>query len=477
MPKFNNDGNRKTTDQIYHESNVINFKIKFTGKGAILKVPPWAAKHYWWIIILAAFLIVSWEVLELFYPGLHSLFWLEIILYLFILFFIGWMLHNSSKKINAQNEIMKVLDYKHKLSQELSICTDWDVLCDYIVRLPGTVVAVDQTHLFIANPITVKFERMASWEGLGHEPDGFDADLICQRYLVNFRVGMQFSLLGPGTSHQPEVYCLPIQYGVSLLGLVVFRMKPGRTLATEPIELFSNISDELAIALKIGQERRAFEEMSNTKAALDERRTVSHYLHDHLAQNIGYVHFKLGQLITETDRLSPEKMHSELERMREASRESYDIVRGTLETLNQQTTPLLTNLLVEHARKVAQRANFEIAFKTQGRPMPLESNVQRAVFYVFQETLSNVERHAQATKVDVRAEWLEDHFELSIQDNGVGFNPQAVNTDQHFGLEIMRERLAKVKGRVKLTVAQNSGTLVNVWVPTPSLSHLQVSNG
>jgi signal transduction histidine kinase len=126
---------------------------------------------------------------------------------------------------------------------------------------------------------------------------------------------------------------------------------------------------------------------------------------------------------------------------------------------------------------VAQRANFEIAFKTLGKPTPLEPNVQRAVFYVFQESLSNVERHASATKVDVHAEWADNHFELSIQDNGVGFNPQAVNKEHHFGLEIMRERLAKVKGRVKLTVAKNSGTLVKVWVPTPSTRQIRVTNG
>lgn len=466
----------KQHDQIYHESVLRYYETEsFTGEGAILKVPSWVADHYWWIIVFAAILISAWEVLETLYPKLQPWFGLEILLYCITIFFSGWMLHGSSKKINTQNETMKILDYKHKLSQELSICSDWDVLSDYIARLPGSLVSVEQTHVFIANPLTAQLERAAYWEDLNRESDGFNVDNVYQKYLANFRVGMQFSMYKQSSSQSPHVYCLPIQYGVSLLGLVIFRLKPGKSVTQEQFELFNNIGDEIGIAIKIGQERRAFEEMSSTKAALDERRMVSHYLHDHLAQNLGYIHFKLGQLISETDRLSPEKMHSELERMREASRESYDIVRGTLETLNKQTTPVLTNLLVEHARKVSQRANFEVAFKTQGRPIPLEANVQRAVFYVFQETLSNVERHAKATKVDVRAEWLEDHFELSIQDNGIGFNPQAINTDQHFGLEIMRERLAKVQGRVKLTVAKNSGTLVNVWIPTPSI--LQVSNG
>jgi signal transduction histidine kinase len=437
----------------------------------------WITKRHWLTIILATLLIWTWEALEALIPRMRNLFALEQLFYLALLALVGQALAFSSSRIDSQAKMMKIIDSKHKLSQELSICTDWDVLCDYLSRLPATFASVEQTHLFIANLITDQFEDTAQWNMTGQEMDDFDADGVCKNYLENFRVGTQFGQYEQSELSQFRVYCLPIQYGMNLLGLLIFRLQAGRTLSPEQFEIFDNIGDEISTAIKVGQERNVLDEMFSTKAALDERRTVSHYLHDHLAQNLGYVHFKLGQLISETDKLSPEKISGELERMREASRESYDIVRGTLEALNQQTTPLLSNLLIEYARKVAQRANFEIAFKTLGKPTPLEPNVQRAVFYVFQESLSNVERHASATKVDVHAEWADNHFELSIQDNGVGFNPQAVNKEHHFGLEIMRERLAKVKGRVKLTVAKNSGTLVKVWVPTPSTRQIRVTNG
>ncbi len=447
------------------------------------KVLNWVAKHYWLMIALVALLILSWEVLEAFFPKLHSWLGLKLLVYQALLLLIGWMLDFSSQKINIQSETMKILDYKHRLSQEFSIRAEWEGLINYMVRLPGTIAAVDQSYLFVTNPLSEQFECVACWNEAGNQTIDSDAMRICWEYLDkhlpnNPKFGScEGASTDYQTSPQTRMFCLPLQYGENLLGVLQFRLKDGKALEIEQARTFENIGDEIAIALKIGQERKAFDEMSSTQAALDERRTVSHYLHDNLSQNLGYVHFKLGQLISEMDQLDPQKMRNDLELMRDAASESYDIVRGTLETINQETTPLLTNLLVEHARKVAQRAKFEIAFKTIGKPVPIDANVQRAIYYVFQESLSNVERHAQASKVDVRAEWAEDHFELSIRDNGVGFNPETVNTNQHLGLEIMRERLAKVEGRVMLNISKSSGTLVNVWVPTAPLRMLRVAHG
>ncbi len=441
------------------------------------KLLTWITKKHWLTIIMATLLIWTWEALEIVIPSLRNLFAVEQLVFLGLLLVIGQALAFSSDRIDTQARMMKLIDHKHKLSQELAVYTDWDALCDYLSRLPSTLAAVEQTHLFIANLITGQFEDTARWNTSGQDTNGFDVESVCKKYLETSRSGAKFGLFAPSEPHQAGDYCLPISYGKILLAILIFRLEAGNTLSAEQVETFESISDEMAVAIKNGRERKVLVEMFSTKAALDERRTVSHYLHDHLAQNLGYVHFKLGQLISEKDQLSLEKISTELERMRVASKESYEIVRGTLETLNQQTTPLLTNLLIEYARKVAQRANFEIAFKTHGRPIPLEPNVQRAVFYVFQESLSNVERHACATKVDVQAEWADGHFGLSIQDNGIGFNPQEVNKDHHFGLEIMRERLAKINGRVKLTVAKDSGTLIKVWVPAPPASQLRVSHG
>jgi nitrate/nitrite-specific signal transduction histidine kinase len=167
----------------------------------------------------------------------------------------------------------------------------------------------------------------------------------------------------------------------------------------------------------------------------------------------------------EKENLSMDTFYADLEQMRKAVNESYEIVRGILETIHSETVPSLTNLLVEHARKVAERAHLQIDFKTRGKPTPLPPEVQRAVFYAFEESLSNAEKHSQASRIDILADWSIDELALTISDDGIGFNPQTIDTEQHFGMEILNERMTKVNGRIKLTTSENSGTVVNINVP------------
>ena len=61
---------------------------------------------------------------------------------------------------------------------------------------------------------------------------------------------------------------------------------------------------------------------------------------------------------------------------------------------------------------------------------------------------------------------------LTISDDGVGFDPQQVNSDLHFGLEILNERMARVNGHVTLITSGNTGTVASILVPTPSRGQL-----
>jgi two-component system sensor histidine kinase DegS len=251
-----------------------------------------------------------------------------------------------------------------------------------------------------------------------------------------------------------------------------FKLDAGSSLTEEQVDIFENIGDDIATVLKAGQDRKILYEIRTSEAALAERREVSHYLHDHLGQSLGYLHIKMDQLISQKNQYSLEAVYEGLETMRAAVNESYEIVRGILETIHFETTPVLTNLLLEHARKISQRANFQIDFKTKGQPINLPTEVQRAIFYAFEESLNNAEKHARASKIGILAEWGLDHFILTISDNGIGFNPQSIDTDQHFGMEILKERMAKVNGRITLTTSENSGTIVIIYIPKPSINHL-----
>jgi signal transduction histidine kinase len=175
----------------------------------------------------------------------------------------------------------------------------------------------------------------------------------------------------------------------------------------------------------------------------------------------------LDQLIDEEETLTQEDLHKDLASLRTAAMDSNKILRGMLETIQPETTPVLTNLLCEYARKVSQRTKFKIDFVIQGIPLAISPEIGQTVFFAFQELLSNVEKYAAASQVDVILNWGDDKLEMTVSDNGKGFDLRTINHKQHFGLEIMQERISRVSGQMNLVTAADKGTKVTISLPSP----------
>jgi signal transduction histidine kinase len=102
----------------------------------------------------------------------------------------------------------------------------------------------------------------------------------------------------------------------------------------------------------------------------------------------------------------------------------------------------------------------------------LGSDVELAAYRFVQEALTNVARHARATRCRVVMRRLADRVEITIQDNGRGFDPEALSefgTRKGLGLLGMRERAAQLRGTVRVQSAPDEGTVVNLDLPvTPA---------
>jgi signal transduction histidine kinase len=431
----------------------------------------WVAQWRWLLITLLAFLLAGYEIYDFTHAQNNLIKEFEALIFFGLLFAVGFLLIILSRRIRNQTRIIRILGAKHRLSLEFSRYQDWEVLVNHIAKLPGSLAPASEACLFVSNDITNQFSLAAQWnkdpdnnvdpciEEICAECTGYGAskDLTFTRCRSSSPSGDEYS--------QGKKYCLPVMDERRLLGILQFVLEPAKDLTDEQIDIFSNIGDDIAVALKAGQDRKLLSDLRTSETALAERRSVSHYLHDHLGQNLGYLHLKMDQLLTERDELSLEKVLIDLELMRNAAHESYEIVRGVLETIHPETAHTLTNLMMEHARKISKRSNINIEFKTKGKPVFFPEETQQAIFYAFEEAISNVEKHARATRVTVLAEWRIEQFSLIVSDNGVGFNPQYVDTDQHFGLEILNERMSKVNGQITLQTTEKSGTVVKIMIP------------
>jgi signal transduction histidine kinase len=98
--------------------------------------------------------------------------------------------------------------------------------------------------------------------------------------------------------------------------------------------------------------------------------------------------------------------------------------------------------------------------------LTLDKSHSTALFRIFQETLTNVVRHANASRVSVRIEAEKHHIMMRIEDNGRGIRQEDIKDSRSLGLLGMRERALLLGGTMEIKPADGQGTVVSVNMPT-----------
>ena len=105
--------------------------------------------------------------------------------------------------------------------------------------------------------------------------------------------------------------------------------------------------------------------------------------------------------------------------------------------------------------------------KAAGLKEPLPAEVEIAVFRFVQEAITNISRHAQASKVDISLNQENGRLIVRIEDDGIGFDPSTIMNSQQtgWGLRGMRERITLLGGEFYVGPKSNHGTLVLAEIP------------
>ena len=202
----------------------------------------------------------------------------------------------------------------------------------------------------------------------------------------------------------------------------------------------------------------------------DERSRISRDLHDGLGQIIAAMNFELGmvrQRLTGKPGVEASEFEEAAALVERAGEKLRRICRGL-------RPPMLDDLgLVPAVRQLAEEfgEHWNLEIDTDIRPDDDEFNVppdtSLCVFRVLQEALTNVARHAEASRVSVTLlreyQWLK----LSVYDNGKGFDTARLSGAQGYGVEGMNERARLVKGSLQVRAVPGQGTRVSLRVPVP----------
>jgi len=202
------------------------------------------------------------------------------------------------------------------------------------------------------------------------------------------------------------------------------------------------------------------------QAQEDERSRIARELHDETSQVLSAFTLELGALRElSKGRL---QMRDTVNKLQELSRQMSDGLYSLVYHLRPAQlddlglVPALRSLLDSEYRPKDMRVTFDVT----GTQRRLESLTETVLFRVAQEALTNVTRHAETDKANVRLDYAADEVTLGVMDAGKGFDPnEPLRPPRGWGLEGMRERVASVGGQLNLYSAPGRGTTVEVVIP------------
>lgn len=220
------------------------------------------------------------------------------------------------------------------------------------------------------------------------------------------------------------------------------------------------LTAELAAA---NHQLAAYAAQATELATTHERNRLAREIHDNLGHYLTVVNVQIeaARLLMDSQ---PDRAKDALDKAQRLTQEGLTAVRQSVSTLRDspvENRPLGDALatLVEESQSAGILTHLNI----QGEPRSLDTKTKLTLYRVVQEGLTNVRKHARASRVDLWLDYRQPQtVQLTIQDNGVG---TAVSQHGGFGLLGVRERVHQLGGEVQLETSPGHGFKLAVAVP------------
>lgn len=198
----------------------------------------------------------------------------------------------------------------------------------------------------------------------------------------------------------------------------------------------------------------------------EERARVARDLHDQMGQSLAALKLDLYWFV----RHLPDGPEEWRRRVLEMGGVLDHLIEETRRLVSELRPPLLDDVgfaasLCWQAREVSRRSGLEVDCSGVMEDLRLPHEAQPTLYRIFQEILTNVVRHASATKVTVVLRAEGGNVLLQVEDNGCGFDVTQVDRTRSFGLLGMRERCASLGAHLKIDSTPGRGTCVRIHIP------------
>lgn len=263
-----------------------------------------------------------------------------------------------------------------------------------------------------------------------------------------------------------STFCaLPLRSHTRTVGVLGVAAR-GATAFSSPDEL--RVLEGIGEQLALGIENAHLHGQVLDRAVLEERERIARELHDGLAQVLGYINTQTQAVkkLLEDGRMGDAS--AELDAMGSVSREVYADVREAivgLRTAAKGLVPTIREYLDRLPRTNGCKVDLRVT--EDAEEVALEPSTEIQLVRIVQEALTNVRKHAGASRVEVIVEANEETLGIEIVDDGHGFDPLEIARTgwPRLGLKTMSERAQAVGGEFDIVSAPGAGTSVNVRVP------------
>jgi signal transduction histidine kinase len=346
---------------------------------------------------------------------------------------------------------------------------DWQTILERVVELSRELTGARYGALAVLNPD----ESIARFITSGLSPDevrrigslprgrGLLGEVIHTRRPVRVDdIAQHPSAVGwpPGHPHMTTFLGMPVLYQDQVMGHLYLTDKAGGPFTADDEELVGLLAAHAAVLISNARLNRQIEEL----AVVEERQRIGMDLHDGTIQSLYGVTLALDTLLpkippdlTEIRRVLDD-LGDRLTRIMNDIRHYIFDLRHAPQDWHQAVERIAEELgLAPYARIHASDRAFE----------ELSLRQQETVLAWIREALSNVARHAHAAHVEVTWRGEGDRFRVTVEDDGVGFDPTRARVAGHFGLAHLEQRAAELGGEVVIQSAPQAGTTVALTAP------------
>ena len=235
-----------------------------------------------------------------------------------------------------------------------------------------------------------------------------------------------------------------------------------------PSQAERSLLEALTAHLATAMENLRLDGLAKEAAISQERNLLARELHDSIAQSLAFLKIQVQLMRDALASGDAQRVQTVLGEIDTGVRESYGDVRELLvhfrtRANGEHIEPALQTTL----RKFEHQSGLKASLQMHGQGLPLSPEVQIQVLHIIQEALSNVRKHARATRV-----WLDvqqqPQWRFEVRDDGEGFRADtAARSENHVGLRIMAERADRIGASLEVLPTAGRGTSVVLELPPP----------